>query len=328
MSRPPGRLGLAIGPARRSRRPCGDAALVGPEGLVPACRSAEYARGRPPCPVAVRALGRQGSWRCRWADAAGVDPPTARSGREVDQLAAECRGQVALRGGVSGAQPVDEPARAVEAALTRSRAPSASRRSADPQRGARRARPGSCGRGTDPARRRRGASARRPLPRPPAVSRRPRDGGPRRADPGTGLLPRALPNTQTTYAVRPVQYGTPPMQRRAGRPTRNRAVRVRAPDAPLDAVGHHLAMTDFHDLTVRGRARRLRRSVAAALAHYALDVAASASSRTTPTASSASTRPTGRGTSPGSVSGAASVTRRARCSRRPSGSPPWRRRPG
>jgi Ser/Thr protein kinase RdoA (MazF antagonist) len=39
-----------------------------------------------------------------------------------------------------------------------------------------------------------------------------------------------------------------------------------------DAVGDHLAMTDYQDLTVRGRARRLRRSVDAALAHYALDV--------------------------------------------------------
>jgi len=38
------------------------------------------------------------------------------------------------------------------------------------------------------------------------------------------------------------------------------------------AVGHHLAMTDYQDLTVRGRVRRLRRSVDAALAHYALDV--------------------------------------------------------
>ena len=42
---------------------------------------------------------------------------------------------------------------------------------------------------------------------------------------------------------------------------------------PADAaLVHHLAMTEYHDLTVRGRARRLRRLVDAALARYDLDV--------------------------------------------------------
>ncbi len=50
-ARPSRRSGLAIGPARRSRRPCGDAALVGSRRFP--CLSgwsAEYARERAACP--------------------------------------------------------------------------------------------------------------------------------------------------------------------------------------------------------------------------------------------------------------------------------------
>jgi Ser/Thr protein kinase RdoA (MazF antagonist) len=48
---------------------------------------------------------------------------------------------------------------------------------------------------------------------------------------------------------------------------------VVAPSLPgPTAGGHHPDVTDYHDLTVRGRPRRLRRAVDAALAHYDLDI--------------------------------------------------------
>ena len=74
-------------------------------------------------------------------------------------------------------------------------------------------------------------------------------------------------------------------------------------------------MTEYHDLTVRGRARRLCRLVDAALAHYDLDVVRVRLITNDTNGIFRVDTSHGADTPFGSASGAGSATRRARCSR-------------